>query len=316
MNNPISLEEQDYVLNLPYHLAEAGLSDNLYQILIEFDFLDFKLIRKEPQILIDDYSLLSNPHLSLSKRQKAVLLIIQKSIQLSQEILTRYKTQFASQLFGRLQGFNVLEIKTLLKQAKQSRKCWLRPLKSTLNAPDNQLMRTLATNYDEVTVIVISPDGKKVVSDVVSSSNSNKSDLKVWDLETGTELISLANKFSAITSDGQKIISQLYYPNYNYLKIRKLETGEELLTLAGHKSEFKTVVVTPDNKQLISASKDGTIKVWNLATGQELLNFITTKADNFIISPDGQKIITSNKNLIAVWNLSTKKELFTINPNN
>jgi WD40 repeat protein len=54
------------------------------------------------------------------------------------------------------------------------------------------------------------------------------------------------------------------------LKVWELETGRELHTLAGHINDVNAVAVTPDGRRAVSASDDGTLKVWELETGREL----------------------------------------------
>jgi WD40 repeat protein len=307
----IPLEDQEYVLNLPNHLAQARMTNEYFYILVEFEFIDFKITKAELQNLIEDYNFISNKNLDLTEEQNKILLLIQKSIQLSQNTLIQYKNQLASQLFGRLQHFNIQKINNLLKQAKQSQKSWLRPLTSTLNSPNTQLIRTLITNYDGVEILAISPDAKKVISD----SKDRFFDLKVWELETGIELFSFKENFLTITSDS-KLISVPYYPNNNNVKIRDLKTRQNLFTLIGHKKVIETVRVTPDNKQLISVSKDRIVKRWDLTTGQELDDFAIFKDNNldtFIIAPDCSKLITFNRNFIGVWDIIKKQQLFYLN---
>jgi WD40 repeat protein len=57
------------------------------------------------------------------------------------------------------------------------------------------------------------------------------------------------------------------------LKVWNLATGEQLLTLNGHSSLVTAVALTPDGKQAISASWDKTLKVWNLAKEKEVASF-------------------------------------------
>src|SRR6266852_2531463 len=46
----------------------------------------------------------------------------------------------------------------------------------------------------------------------------------------------------------------------------------ELQTLIGHRSRIREVCWSPDGRRLATASWDGTAKVWDTASGRELLN--------------------------------------------
>ncbi|MCT7953880.1 WD40 repeat domain-containing protein [Laspinema palackyanum] len=54
------------------------------------------------------------------------------------------------------------------------------------------------------------------------------------------------------------------------LKLWDLETGTELATLSGHSSRVMAVAIAPDGKRAVSASDDKTLKLWDLETGTEL----------------------------------------------
>ncbi len=80
------------------------------------------------------------------------------------------------------------------------------------------------------------------------------------------------------------------------LKVWNLETGEELLSLRGHGDSVNAVAVTPNGQQVICAVDDGTLKVWNLATGEVITTFtgdypILCCA----IAPDGLRIVAGEQ---------------------
>ena len=54
------------------------------------------------------------------------------------------------------------------------------------------------------------------------------------------------------------------------LKVWDLEAGRELRTLAGHSHCVNSVAVSADGRRAVSASADTTLKVWDLETGREL----------------------------------------------
>jgi WD40 repeat protein/tRNA A-37 threonylcarbamoyl transferase component Bud32 len=87
-------------------------------------------------------------------------------------------------------------------------------------------------------------------------------------------------------------------------------------TLTGHSEPVLSLVIIPDDKTLVSGSRDKTIKVWNLQTGE--LKFTLNGHSNWVsslaISHDA-KILASgsgDKN-IKIWNLETRELKSTLN---
>ncbi|MHC5934623.1 protein kinase domain-containing protein [Nostoc sp.] len=86
-------------------------------------------------------------------------------------------------------------------------------------------------------------------------------------------------------------------------------------TLTGHSGMVVSVAISPDGKTLVSGSYDYTIKLWNLATGEEIRTF--TGHSNFVhsvaISPDGKTLASGSVDTtIKLWNLATGEEIRTL----
>ncbi|MEH2421798.1 MAG: serine/threonine-protein kinase [Nostoc sp.] len=86
-------------------------------------------------------------------------------------------------------------------------------------------------------------------------------------------------------------------------------------SLKGHSSDVNSVAFSPDGKTLASGSDDQTIKLWNLASGQEIhtleghSNWIWTVA----FSPDGKTLASGSADkTIKLWNLETGKLIRTL----
>ena len=63
----------------------------------------------------------------------------------------------------------------------------------------------------------------------------------------------------AVSKDGQTIVRG--WTNHQAWHVK---SGTEIRMLTGHNGEVKALAFSPDGKQLLSGSKDGTIKTWML----------------------------------------------------
>ena len=85
-----------------------------------------------------------------------------------------------------------------------------------------------------------------------------------------------------------------------------------MFELKGHLSDLYWAQYSPDGLHIITASKDGTARVWNAKTGKELLQLI---GHNNIIymarySRDGLRIVTTSRDsTIRIWEANSGKEL-------
>jgi WD40 repeat protein len=71
-----------------------------------------------------------------------------------------------------------------------------------------------------------------------------------------------------------------------------------LQTLEGHTRTVTLVAFSPDGKQIVSRSKDNTVRRWDVTTGQQLLPALqghTNAVSSVAFSPDGKQIVSRSK---------------------
>jgi len=119
-------------------------------------------------------------------------------------------------------------------------------------------------------------------------------------------------KSLAFSPDGKYLASGAHD---NSIKLWDVETGREIITLLGHSSTVSSLSVTfsPDGKIIASGSTDKTIKLWDAATGRAIRT-LSGHSDmvNFLaFSPDGAFLLSNSRNTIKLWNTQTWQEVRT-----
>src|SRR5262249_22985693 len=110
-------------------------------------------------------------------------------------------------------------------------------------------------------------DGRHIVS-VMGNT------LKVWDAATGRTLHTLKGHTAAVlgvavSADGQRIASA---SSDKTVRVWDAATGRPLHVLSGHTAEVNCLALSADGQRLVSGSAvDTKLKVWDTATGKELL---------------------------------------------
>jgi WD40 repeat protein len=84
------------------------------------------------------------------------------------------------------------------------------------------------------------------------------------------------------------------------------------LTLAGHQHMVWCAAFSPDGSRIVTASADGTARIWNAATGEEIavLRGHEHAVNSAAFSRDGSRIVTASIDKTArIWDAATGKEI-------
>jgi WD40 repeat protein/serine/threonine protein kinase len=189
------------------------------------------------------------------------------------------------------------------------------------NATSGQEIRTLSGHRGVVTALTFSPDGRRL------ATTSADETLRVWDVAIGREILRFEGYMAfawgvAFSPDGRR----LALPGAPTLRVLDANSGQELLSI--NSGGAQGVAYSPDGRRLASAGVDGTVRVWNAASGQELLALKgppDSEVWGVTYSPDGRRLATvgrlareregatmRSEGRLRVWDAVGGQELFTL----
>ena len=148
-----------------------------------------------------------------------------------------------------------------------------------------------------VVAVALSPDGERMVfADRIGN-------LFFCDTETGgVEQENWAALGSiqglALSPDGERVV---VLREFETLEVIHVESGATLLELEGHEGFIDDLAIRPDGEVLASASRDGTIRLWNLFSGTVQATLSLDEEPEFLaFSPCSTRLISANAAL-TVW---------------
>ena len=165
---------------------------------------------------------------------------------------------------------------------------------------------------ERVFSVAFSPDGKVVAGGAWRG-------IKLWNIETGEEVrlkggTTVRSGSIAFSPDGATFASagvDRFGGTSGAVTLWDIETGKELATLPGHTERIPAVAFSPDGTTVASGLRDGTVKLWNAKTGE---NIHTYRGGGYAVafSPDGKTLAARSWKDIKLWEVATRKRTSTI----
>jgi WD40 repeat protein len=175
---------------------------------------------------------------------------------------------------------------------------------------DGQQVAIYQGHANWIRALTFTPDGK------ILASSSDDLTIGFWEIATGRKILSLgADRYSfrrvSFSPDGSKLFtggddSRVRIYDFGQLLASAQNPAIEvecLQELLGHTNWVFSISLSPDQSQLATASADGTVRIWDLATGLVLHVLAHPHwVIRTIFSADGRRLVVSGMSAnIYVW---------------
>src|SRR5690349_5620897 len=87
----------------------------------------------------------------------------------------------------------------------------------------------------------------------------------------------------------------------------------ELQSFLGHSASVINIMFTPDGQGALSLARDNTVRLWSLASGQEMHRLeLPFPVQSGTFFPDGKRILLAcQEGSLRLWNLNSAQELLS-----
>jgi WD40 repeat protein len=170
-------------------------------------------------------------------------------------------------------------------------------------------------DFSSAPFVALSRDGKTVTAGCTDANDRRKWTFARWDLASGKEIgrhvLTTAPHWSGSLSPDGGIFAR---PEEDGKSITLFDpvTGREIARARG--CDYPAAIdFSADGAVLTCRSKDGTVRIWDTATGQVRARFkaLSTSIDRIVLSSDGKRVALTGRadDAIHVWSVAAGREL-------
>jgi WD40 repeat protein len=145
--------------------------------------------------------------------------------------------------------------------------------------------------------VAVSPDGARVAAS--GRDEQNRDQLSVHEMASGERLFAAAGAVLGYSPDGRWLATVA--GDGMTIQLLDARSHEPAGRFSGHENAVTSAVFSPDNRRLASCSRDRTVRLWEIATGEcEVLRGHTDEVFAAAFHPDGTRLATGGRDR-AVW---------------
>ncbi|MDJ0510962.1 MAG: WD40 repeat domain-containing protein [Crocosphaera sp.] len=166
-----------------------------------------------------------------------------------------------------------------------------------------ELIQTIGANIGPTTSVQYTPDGTMFITGAIGSDRT----FKFWDAKT-FELLNTSPQQPGfihdlkISNDGTQLVAAVR----NFVKSWDLSTLQEIRSIKGPRLDINMIAISPDNRTVATANKEGTIMLFDLVTGRQINTLQGHQGWVLCLefSPDGKYLYSGAEDkIIKVWQL-------------
>lgn len=177
-------------------------------------------------------------------------------------------------------------------------------LNTAVSTPATGLISKLEGCGHPIMHLAFAPDGQSVLA-------SSKHDICRWNAIDG----SLQTKYSlgdnqlkcfVPLQDNQRLISADWYGN---VCLWNLQAQKLIREFAGHRKTTRGLALSSDERLLLSGSDDGTVRLWDTASGEQLHVFSLGWCRSVAFGHDSSRAAFGKRTSVVVINVETRQQI-------
>jgi WD40 repeat protein len=145
-----------------------------------------------------------------------------------------------------------------------------------------------------ITSVEFSRDGTGVLAASEASTKDKKRLATVWDARTGKKTVELKHDGEVLSAHFSKDGLRIATTSLDFYRAHVWDavTGKEIQVFNGHTYDVKSARFSPDGERVVTASSDRSVRVWDVQTGTQVLQFeIGSEANDAFFSGDGSHVL-------------------------